>query len=86
MHYAQLKNNINQGYYLFRKTAKKKCKIFLNDYTSNYKNGLISLQLLPLMMQLEINDVVFFIKSLKEPTHTFNIMNNFLLVVQDLEN
>ena len=50
-------------------------KFILNDYTSNYQNRLFSLQLLPLMMQLEINDIIYFIKSLKEPTHPFNIMN-----------
>ena len=48
-------------------------KFILNDFTSDYKFRLIKLNLLPLMMQLEINDIVFFIKSLKEPSSAFDI-------------
>ena len=39
----------------------------LNSYDSNYHLRLLDLQLLPLMMVLKINDILFFIKSLKEP-------------------
>ena len=45
----------------------------LNSYDSDYRLRLLSLQLLPLMMILEINDVLFFVKSLKEPTDHFDI-------------
>ena len=35
-------------------------KHILNDFSSNYKSRLTKLNLLPLMMQLEINDIIFF--------------------------
>ena len=40
-------------------------KFILNDYTSDYRSRLIKLQLLPLSMLLEFNDICFFVKSLK---------------------
>ena len=43
----------------------------------NYKDRLSSLHILPLMYHLELNDLMFFIKSLKFPTDHFNI-NNFI--------
>lgn len=52
-------------------------KYILNDYISDYKTRLIKLQLLPLMYILEISDIVFFIKCIKNPTISFNI-NNFV--------
>ena len=48
-------------------------KFVLNDYSSNYRERLINLNILPLMMQLEINDILFFIKCIKEPSRSFNI-------------
>ena len=48
-------------------------KFILNSYDSNYHLRLLDLQLLPLMMVLEINDILFFIKSLKEPSDHFDI-------------
>ena len=48
-------------------------KFILNDFRSNYKFRLTNLNLLPLMMQLEINDTMFFIKNLKEPSSSFDI-------------
>lgn len=50
-------------------------KFILNDYTSDYKSRLQSLHLLPLMMTLEIYDVLFFIKSYQAPQPCFNISN-----------
>ena len=52
-------------------------KFILNDYTCDYKSRLLSLQLLPLMMLYELNDILFFVKSLKEPNTTFSIHNHF---------
>ena len=37
-------------------------KYILNDYTSDYRSRLIKLQLLPLSMLLELNDICFFCK------------------------
>ena len=47
-------------------------KHILNDYTSYYKDGLLSLKLLPLMYIRELQDILFAIKSL---TNQFNIKN-----------
>ena len=48
-------------------------KYILNDYVSDYKIRLLKLKLLPLMYFLEIQDIMFVIKSLKFPTNNFNI-------------
>lgn len=50
-------------------------KYILNDYTLDYQSRLIQLKLLPLSMQLELNDICFFIKSSKlfSPNNSFNI-------------
>ena len=50
-------------------------KYILNDFKSDYKSRLISLKLLPLTTWLEMQDVVFFIKCLKEPSDNFNILH-----------
>ena len=42
-------------------------KYILNDFHSDYKHRLLSLRLLPLMMQLELFDILFFIRCLKDP-------------------
>ena len=46
-------------------------KYILNDYVSDYKTTLLKLKLLPLMYFLEIQDIMFVIKSLKFPTNQF---------------
>ena len=35
-------------------------KYILNDFKSNYRSRLVSLQLLPLSMTLELNDIISF--------------------------
>ena len=50
-------------------------KFILNDYQSSYRSRLLTLNLLPLMYLFEIYDIIFFIKSLKNPTLSFNIYN-----------
>ena len=47
-------------------------KFILHDYTSEYKSRLISLHILPLMYWLELQDLLFLIKCLKEPSDNFN--------------
>ena len=42
-------------------------KYILNDFHSSYKNRLQSLKILPLMTQLELYDILFFFRCLKEP-------------------
>lgn len=49
-------------------------KLILNNYTSNYKSHLTTLGLLLLMMLYELNDILFFVKSLKDtPNQEFNV-------------
>ena len=50
-------------------------KYILNDFTSDYRDRLISLELLPLMMFYELLDIMFFVKSFKIPNDCFNILN-----------
>ena len=52
-------------------------KYILNDYNSSYKSRLIQLKLLPLMYLFDFNDLIFFIKSYKSPSHHFDI-NNYI--------
>ena len=58
---------------IIERIQRRATKYILNDYTSSYKIRLISLNLLPLMMQFELNDVMFFVSCLKHPTTAFNI-------------
>ena len=50
-------------------------KYILNDFTSNYQQWLIKLNILPLMHHYKISDILFSIKSLKNPTEGCNISN-----------
>ena len=47
----------------------------LIDYCMEYKSRLQSIHLLPIMMQLEVYDSFFFLKSLSSPSDAFNILN-----------
>ena len=48
---------------------------YINDYNPDYRTRLISLNLLPISMLLELNDLRFFVKSLKNksPNNSYNI-------------
>lgn len=48
-------------------------KFILHDYVLDYKERLVRLNMLPLMYMLELNDVMFCVKNLKEPTDHFPI-------------
>ena len=50
-------------------------KYILNDYTLSYSSRLKKLELLPLTMMLELNDILFLIRSLKSPSPAFDILN-----------
>ena len=60
---------------LLERVQRRATKYILNDFTSDYKDRLISLELLPLMMFYELLDIMFFVKSLKTPNDCFNISN-----------
>ncbi len=55
------------------KVQRRATKYVLGDFNSDYKSRLIALDLLPLMYILELNDVMFCIRSLKSPNRAFNI-------------
>ena len=46
-----------------------------NDDSSSYKSRLLNLHLLPLINWLELLDVLFLVKQLKEPADNFNIFD-----------
>ena len=48
-------------------------KFIINNPSMDYRDRLISLEMLPLMMEYEIADIMFLIKSLKSPSSHFNI-------------
>ena len=48
-------------------------KFIINNPSMDYRDRLIRLELLPLMMEYEIADIMFLIKSLKSPSSHFNI-------------
>ena len=52
-------------------------KFILNDFQSDYKTRLSSLNLLPLMMMFELNDILFFIKNYISPQNCFQITKWF---------
>ena len=41
------------------------------SYSSDYKSRLVHLRILPLMMQLELHDIMFFLRCLKKPCVSF---------------
>ena len=53
-------------------------KHILHDFTLDYMSGLILLQLFPLMMTYEINDLVFFLKCLKSPKKSLILLTLLL--------
>ena len=57
------------------KIQRRTSKYILSDFSSDYKSRLTSLNMLPLMMQLELYDILLFIKSLKYPSESFNILD-----------
>ena len=64
-----------QDIVLLENIQRRATKYILNDYASSYRSRLIYLSLLPLMYIYELNDIMFFIKSLKTPTNCFKITN-----------
>ena len=57
------------------KLQRRVTKYILNDFSSNYKNCLTCLKIIPLMMFFEMMDILFFVSCLKHPSSHFNILN-----------
>ena len=58
---------------ILENVQRRATKFILNNYTSDYKERLTALQLLPLMYWYELQDLLFFIKCLKDPPDNFNV-------------
>ena len=69
---STLETSLTQRHHSTRRRA---TKFILNDYQSSYRSRLLTLYLLPLMYLFELYDISFVIKSLKNPTSSFNIYN-----------
>ena len=52
---------------------RRSTKFIISNPLLDYKTCLINLDLLPLMMEFEIADILFLVKSLKSPSDNFNI-------------
>ena len=57
------------------RVQRKATKFILSDSTSSYKERLINLNLLPLMMWFELQDMLFLIKNIKYPSDNYNILD-----------
>ena len=62
---------------VLERIQRRATKFILNDFHSDYKSRLSSLNMLPLMMSLEINDILFFLKSYHQPQTCFDISHWF---------
>ena len=58
-------------------------KYILNDYNSDYKSRLLYLNMLPLMHWLDLQDLVFLVKCLKDPHDTIGIYRYINFVNSD---
>ena len=59
---------------LLESIQRRATKYILNNYTSDYKDCLLELNILPLAMQFELNDVLFYFKAIKSPYLSFDII------------
>ena len=61
---------------LLENVQRRATKFILHDFTSNYKQRLMQLSLLPLMMEFELQDIMFFITQIKSPSSHFQLFNH----------
>lgn len=57
------------------KVQRRATRFIISDLCGDYKARLTTLNLLPLMYWLEIADVLFFVKCLKNPNDSFNVLD-----------
>ena len=60
---------------VFERIQCRTAKYILNDYSSDYKTRLLSLDMLPLSYWFEIQDITFLIKCLKDPSDNMDIFS-----------
>ena len=63
--------NLKKDILALERVQRRATKYILEDYTSSYKDRLVSLSLLPLMYWLELNDVMYLVSALKNPSDFF---------------
>ena len=63
------------------RVQRRATKYILNDFTSDYKSRLIQTQLLPLTYILDLNDVMFFIKSLRNHHDGFIRVSSLITIL-----
>ena len=56
--------------------CRRATKYIFQNYKSCYRSRLIKLHMLPLMMQFEITDIMFFVTSIKSPSAHFNMLQH----------
>ena len=66
---------------LLERVQRRATKFILNNYTMDYKTRLTNLKLLPLMYVLELQDVIFLIKSLNIPQIGSMYLPMFVLII-----
>ena len=57
----------------FESVQRRATKFVVNNSSMDYRERLIHLHLLPLMMEFEISDILFLVKSMKYPSNHFDI-------------
>ena len=65
---------------MLENVQRRATKFITNDYSSNYKIRLQSLNLLPLMFWLELQDLLYLIKNLQNPSDSLNIYDHVSFV------
>ena len=74
MYCSQIRQpNLVQDIQLLEKVQRRATKYILNDYSSPYRTRLLKLSMLLIMFTFELNDLLFFIKSIKNPSSHFDI-------------
>ena len=61
---------------ILEKVQRRSTKYILNDFESNYKSRLISLNLFPLMYWIELADIMLLVTLLKYPDNRLNILEH----------
>ncbi len=67
---------------LLERVQRRATKYILNDFRSDYKSRLISLDLLPLMYTYELQDIMFIVSHLKAPSKDFDLSELILFSSQ----
>ena len=59
---------------ILERVQRRATKYILGDYSSSYRERLMALDLLPLMYWLELNDLMYLVNALKNPSDNMSIL------------